>query len=209
MILGSFFVASYVAIWFVVVAEAIALFLIFRQFGVMYMNTREGIENSGISPGARAPDFLLPTSTGDQIALSDVLRSAGGALIVFGAPHCQPCHLLLPDLHRFAESYAGDLATLFISRGTRDENQYFAGTFGRPTTLLFDDAEGHVADLYKSRVTPFAFALDRQGRVRAKGLANSYDQLVKMADAVREPASRSNDGDLPSRNTRDTLVKEV
>jgi thiol-disulfide isomerase/thioredoxin len=147
MINTAFFELSYFVLWFLVIIEGLALFLVFRQFGEMYMNTREGIEKGGLPLGTKAPEFSLPTPSGEQVVLSDVLRKVRGALIVMGAPHCRPCHQLLPDLHRFAESHSVDLATLFISQGSEEENRYFAGTFGRPAVLLFDGVDGRMANL--------------------------------------------------------------
>lgn len=181
---NSLLAASYALLWFLVVAEGIGLFLVFRQFGVIYLSTRAGVEGDGIIPGRRAPNFTLPTPDGSEVSLAAIRAQGRGALLIFGAPHCRPCHQLLPEIQRVAASYGEEMATLFISQGTAEENRYFAGMFNGPATLLLTEDE-RLAQRYKTRVTPFAFAVDRQGVIRGKGLANSHKQLVEMIEQAR------------------------
>lgn len=209
MISDQLFLGTYAALWLIVVAEAVGLFLIFRQFGVMYMNSREGVEKDGLEVGSKAPNFVLPAAGGGTLALSDALSTKSGALVLFGAPHCRPCHQLLPELHQFAQAYAEDFATLFVSRGTDEENRYFAATFGVPALLLFDELEGKTADRYRSHVTPFAFMVDGEGTIRAKGIVNGFHQLVHMADSVPVERAESVGADAGTPARVNTMLKEA
>ena len=53
--------ASYIALWVIVALQGVAIFLLLRQLGIMYLGTAQGVARDGIAPGTTAPDFALPS----------------------------------------------------------------------------------------------------------------------------------------------------
>ena len=173
--------ASYIALWAVVLFQGVVIFILLRQLGVIYLGTAQGVAGDGLSPGERAPDFALPDLDGREIALSGFRGLP--LLLVFGSPSCGPCKTLIPDLQAFAAEKRDQLRVLFLSRGEVED----ARTFAReqdvrvPVAVHPDEA---LAEKYKVRVTPFAFVIDGEGVVRAKGLANNrahLDMLLRQS----------------------------
>lgn len=173
--------ASYIALWAVVMLQGVAIFVLLRQLGIMYLGTAQGIARDGLAAGDRAPEFTLPALSGGTVTLPDFhgLR----LLIVFGSASCAPCRALIPDLNAFAQEKRDELHVLFLCRGGLDEARRFAEELDVqvPVAVHPDDS---LPDQFRARVTPFAFLLDGEGIVRAKGLANNrshLDMLLEMA----------------------------
>lgn len=94
-------------------------------------------------------------------------------LIAFTSPTCELCAKLEPGLHRMEQSYE-ELAIRTVS------SELEQNTFSR----------------FKVRSTPYLVAVDRQGMVRSRGVANTLDQAEEMlAEVLVSPPSSS---DSPS-----------
>ena len=173
--------ASYIALWAVVMLQGVAIFVLLRQLGIMYLGTAQGIARDGLAAGERAPEFALPALSGGTVSLPDFRGFR--LLIVFGSASCAPCRALIPDLNAFAQEKRDELRVLFLCRGGLDEARRFAAELDVqvPVAVHPDDS---LPDKFRARVTPFAFLLDGEGIVRAKGLANNrshLDMLLEMA----------------------------
>ena len=191
--------ASYVALWAVVLFQGVIIFILLRQLGVIYLGTAQGVARDGLSLGQRAPEFSLPGLDGATVALRD-FRDAP-LLLVFGSPTCAPCKTLIPDLEAFATEKQSELRVLFLSRGEIEESRRFAQENGARVPIAVHPDEA-LAEQYKVRVTPFAFLIDREGVVRAKGLANNrdhLDMLLRQAAEGHVPERSRNGGPGPER----------
>jgi len=183
---------SYIVLWGVVAFQGLVIFVVLRQLGMMYLGTAQGVARDGIAAGQRAPDFTLPNLAGSLVSLADFRGRS--LLLVFGSTSCAPCRGLAPDLNEFARAKAGEFDALFLIRGTPNEVQRFVDELDvRVPVALYNDEE--LLEKYKTRVTPFAFIIDGEGVVRAKGLANNrehIDMLVKMAADESKGRARRN-----------------
>ena len=187
--------ASYIVLWAVVLFQGAAIFVLLRQLGLMYMGSAQGVGRDGLAPGERAPDFALPDLTGGLISLTEPRGLP--LLLIFGSTTCAPCRGLIPDLNAFARERAAELQVLYLSRGNLEETRRFVDELDvRVPVAIHPDHE--LPDKYKARVTPFAFVIDGEGTVRAKGLANNRDhleQLLRMAtEEIEREASRNRNG---------------
>lgn len=173
--------ASYIALWAVVMFQGVLIFLLLRQIGVMYLGTAQGVARDGLEPGKSAPEFALEGLHGGTVSLEDFRGQQ--LLLVFGSPTCGPCRTLIPDLNVFAQERSEELRVLFLSRGEAEDTERFATQFDvRVPVAIHPDEE--LPQQYETRVTPFAFLIDGEGIVRAKGLANNrahLEMLVRMA----------------------------
>jgi methylamine dehydrogenase accessory protein MauD len=152
-----------------------------RQLGIIYLGTAQGVARDGIAAGQRAPDFTLPDLAGRLVSLADFQSRT--LLLVFGSTNCAPCRGLIPDLNELARTHSAELNALFLIRGEPADAERFVDELDvQVPVALHNDEE--LPDKYKARVTPFAFVIDGEGIVRAKGLANNrehLDMLLRMA----------------------------
>ena len=186
--------ASYIALWAVVLFQGFAIFVLLRQLGLMYLGTAQGVARDGIAAGERAPDFTVTGLDGAQLSLAALLGRP--LLLVFGSPSCGPCKGLIPDLNVFARERRDELGVLLLSRGTVEDSRSFAEATGAQVPVAVHPDES-LPDRYKTRVTPFAFLIDAEGIVRAKGLANNrehLEMLVQMARRDDNAAGRNGAG---------------
>ncbi len=181
--------ASYIALWAVVLFQGFAIFLLLRQLGQMYLGTAQGVARDGLSAGERAPDFTVADLEGQPVSRADFLGLP--LLLVFGSPHCTPCRTLIPDLNVFAEERREELRVLFLSRGDTEEARQLVSETGMRVPIAVHPDE-NLPEQYKTRVSPFAFLIDSEGIVQAKGLANNRDHLTMLMDMSREKAHSHN-----------------
>ena len=174
--------ASYIALWAVVLFQGVVIFLLLRQLGVMYLGTAQGVARDGLPVGRSAPEFTVQDVQGRQLSLADFRGTS--LLLIFGSANCAPCRALIPDLNVFAEERRSELDVLFLCQSEPEAARRFVAETGVrvPVAVQPDDT---LADAYKARVTPFAFLIDGEGVIRAKGLANNREHLellLRMAE---------------------------
>lgn len=165
---------SYIVLWVVVLGLALLVLLLYRQLGIMYLGTAEGVSRDGLEKGTRAPDFSLTDQHGTVHRLSS-LRGRP-VLLLFGSPHCSPCRILLPQLHDWARAHR-DMEVLWLNAASPEESLKFVSDTSTTLPVLPFTPEDNVMEQYRVRVTPFMFMVDEQGIVRAKGLANTRSGL--------------------------------
>jgi methylamine dehydrogenase accessory protein MauD len=185
--------ASYIALWIIVALQGVAIFLLLRQLGIMYLGTAQGVARDGIAPGTTAPDFALPVlaGTGGRLdgSTASLAAFAGRPLVlVFGSSNCTPCRSLVPELNEFAADQRDALSVLFLCRGSESEARAFAEQTAITVPVAAHPDED-LSDKYKARVTPFAFVIDGEGVVRSKGLANNRLHLDALWEQARKHAA--------------------
>lgn len=173
--MSGVWIASYVALWIVVLTLVIMLLILYRQLGELFLATPEGRSRDGIPVGHRAPTFTLEDQSGNLV----VLPSSKPVLLVFGLPTCGPCRTLMPDLVTFATQNQERVAVYFVAGQDKEANQRFAQEYSVPFPLL-TQSELHIAQRYKVRQSPFAFYIDESGIVRAKAIVNRLSQLQQL-----------------------------
>ncbi|GAA0377778.1 thioredoxin family protein [Acrocarpospora corrugata] len=131
--------------------------------------------NSFMVPlGSAAPDFDLPTITGDRVALAGLKGTP--VLVVFLSNHCPYVRRIENGLGRYAADYAGRVATVAISSNDvvnypDDDTAHLAeqaarAGFGFP--YLIDETQD-VAHAYRAACTPDFFLYDADHRLAYRG----------------------------------------
>lgn len=166
--------ASYIALWAIVLFQGVVIFVLLRQLGVIYLGTAQGVANDGLEVGHAAPDFSLTQLDGKSVSLASFQTMP--LVMIFGSPTCAPCRGLIPDLNAFAHDRANELGVLFLSRGDEDSARRLADELSIQVPVASHPDE-KLPDAYQARVTPFGFLVDEQGVIRAKGLANNREHL--------------------------------
>ena len=165
---------SYVVLWLLVLTLGVLVFLLYRQLGIMYLGSAEGVSRDGLARGATAPDFQLTDQYGNTQQLSGYKGKP--VVLLFGSPHCNPCRTLLPQLHDWSKAHP-EVAVLWLNATTEEESLKFVSDTGATLPVLPHPPEKNLMDRYRVRVTPFMFLLDEGGVVRAKGLVNTKSGL--------------------------------
>jgi methylamine dehydrogenase accessory protein MauD len=139
----------------------------------------------GLPPGTAAPAFALPTVAGVRVTL----KSFAGrrVLLVFTQSSGHPWQELLPELNRLQRQRS--LQVLLIETGGPEAAKRLAGAGQAAFPVLLQETR-NLARRYHVPAMPFAFLIDEQGVIRARGTAANRQQLdFFLADAAREPAA--------------------
>lgn len=169
--------ASYVALWVLVIVEAVAIFALYRHFGEMYLNSREGRE----SQGPELDSALKPAKV-QNIAGSTLHLPVAGkpAIMVFASTDCTLCDELRPDLSTFAETHP-EIRTFLICAGHREGVASWADGLSEAIKIV-PDPSYRIAARYGIGVTPFLVGADETATVRTKGIVNSLRGLEAAAE---------------------------
>jgi len=126
----------------------------------------------GIQVGDKAPDFTLPTQSGEQVSLHDRIGTRVVVLYFFpkdGTPGCTAEACAFRDSHEVFTDAGAEV--IGVSSDSVDSHAAFAGKHELPFTLLSDQGGKvrkqygvpSVLGLLPGRVT---YVIDREGTVR-------------------------------------------
>jgi methylamine dehydrogenase accessory protein MauD len=143
--------------------------------------TPRRIGRDGLLLGGKAPQFSLADSAGNSISLADFRGQR--VIVAFMQVGCGPCHEVLPLLNRLAARKS--IGVLAIVHGTAEEVRAFAdGTEARFPVAVQEDWE--ISKRFQVFATPFAFVLDEEAVVLAKGIISTGEYLqLLLSDAER------------------------
>lgn len=116
--------------------------------------------------GSLAPNFLLETTNGKEVRLSDYLDRV--VIVNFWATWCPFCRVEQQNFRRLLGEYPRDLVIISINRAetplsvVQEIVKYFNPT---RVTYLMDPTDA-IYDLYKGVSMPQTFFIDRAGVVR-------------------------------------------
>ena len=159
--------ASYAALWLIVLLNAVLLIATLRSLGLLLMRFP--------AAGALVLSDQGP-SIGETIELAQISATdaPGRYVVVFLSPGCALCRKVAPSLNALSR----EATPVILIKG--DEEQ------ARPLMQLLGDAAQFAqlnSDAFTQLgidVTPFALVIDRTRRVLAKGLVNSIEQLESL-----------------------------
>ena len=117
--------------------------------------------------GQQAPDFTLPTLTGNPVSLSDYRGRV--VLLDFWASWCIPCRLTMPVLEGLSQQYP-EIVLLGVSldRSRSDAVAYLDSREEFSLIAVYGSlsAASSVSQLYAVTGIPRTFLIDREGIVR-------------------------------------------
>ena len=161
---------SYIVLWAIVLVLILLVILLYRQLGIMYLGSAEGVSRDGLAPGAKAPDFSLADQYGNVQRLGDYRGKP--TVLLFGSPHCSPCRILLPQLHDWAKAHP-EVGVLWLNAASEEESLKMVSDTGATLPIVPYTPQENLMDKYRVRVTPFMFLVDESGIVKVKGLVNT------------------------------------
>ena len=172
-------IVSNILLWLAVLALLVVVIALSRQIGILYERIAPMgalMMDSGPKVGEAAPMFQLPSLGGGTVTLGG--NGSGNTLVFFLSPTCPGCKKLLPILKSLKRAEGNRLTLVLASDGEQPEHEAFRrrddlGAF--PYVLSAElGMRYHVSKL------PYAVLIDASGRVRAKGLVNSREQLDSL-----------------------------
>lgn len=180
-------IVSNALLWVAVLVLLVALLALARQVGILHERIAPMgalMMDSGPKVGEEVPRLELPLLGGGTL----VLGSSGGTkpratLVFFVAPTCPVCKKLLPIVASMRAAERAWLDVVLASDGEPAEHAAF-----RRRARLEDWPYVLSAELgmrFRVSKLPYALLIDEAGRVRAKGLVNSREQLESLF-AARE-----------------------
>jgi methylamine dehydrogenase accessory protein MauD len=141
--------------------------------------TPRRIGRDGLAISAQAPSWELPDTSGERVSLS-AFRGRP-LLLAFMQTGCEPCHQIVPRLNRLVKKQR--YAVVAIVHGKPDEVQAWGAEMQASFPVLVQEG-WDVSRRYEVFATPFAFVLDADGAVRAKGIISSGEYLdLLLSDA--------------------------
>jgi thiol-disulfide isomerase/thioredoxin len=181
--LKPLFYSSYIALWALLLIQGVLILLLYRHFGLMAMGTAEGVQRDGLAVGQLAPAFSGVTADGREVQWEPLLGSTQTLqLLLFAAPECEPCARILPYVELLAKK-SRHVSVTAVVHGPRESAVRLAEKFNPSYPCIAEDGSG-AFDRFRVRVTPFAFAIDRDGRVVAKGLCSDAHRLTDLLKAA-------------------------
>lgn len=188
--MNGFFLASYAALWVLVVVLVVALLALYNHFGSMYLSSREGRAQQGPTLGAAAPAFSAAALDGGEVRLP----SGRPALLLLASTDCPECARLAGPLRETAERHGERLDVVVLCGGPQQRVLAWAAERGLardPRVRVVPDRNFRRAADLRVGITPFLVGVDGRGVVRTKGLVNGEDGLRR---AVRDLLEESSPG---------------
>jgi peroxiredoxin len=175
--------------WLITIASLLALAVTGQALAD---KTLEPLRDPKARPdvGALAPDFVLANLDGQQIRLSD-FRGRKAVLLMFWASWCPSCRAEAPTNARAHALYRDrglEFLAVSIDQGPSSEEavRAFVAEFNLPYRPLLD-RRMEVFNLYQARLIPTMFLIDREGRIRHKGVGSwdwTSEESRKLVEGV-------------------------
>ena len=174
---------SNVLLWVAVLAALVGLFALARQIGVLYERVAPMgalMMDTGPKVGEASPVFDLPA----LVSNTRVTIGRPGdksTLLFFLSPTCPVCKKLLPILRSVNNTERDWLRVILTSDGEQPEHLAFYEKADLKEFPYVLSSEPGIA--YRVAKLPYAVLLNEHGRVVAKGLVNSREQLESLFTA--------------------------
>jgi len=170
---------SQILLWIVVVLQAIAIFALARQIGVLHERVAPAgalISGAGPGVGEQSPRLEVHALGGNAITVGSQLAAGKALLMLFVSSACPMCKKLIPIARNFAKSERLDV--LFVGDADAAEQRKMIQQFELDEHCFVNGPEVGMA--YRVDKLPYAVLLDASGRIAAKGLVNSREHFESL-----------------------------
>lgn len=181
--------------WVLLFALAALVVVMYRQLGYLLEIQKVGAEDEGLPLGALAPrfDYVLARQSTERASHFD--PTGVTSLLLFADPNCVSCRDALSALESLAPKLQQTMRVLVVTSADPSLVSAVDPFKNSPLDIGCVDSDIPVR-VYRTQVTPFAYVVDAEGKVRAKGITASeaaVREMVRKADRRAMPmvASRS------------------
>ncbi len=178
----SLLVFSNLVLWVVVVIQIGVIYALARQVGILFERVSPVgamISDSGPALGERVPALALSNLNGAGLTLGG--GDGRAQLVFFLSTNCPICKALLPALKSIRADESAWLDVILASDGRETLHRRLIEAEGLQGFAYVLSAELGMS--FRVSKLPFAVLIDRDGKVAAKGLVNSREQLESLFTA--------------------------
>jgi len=147
--------------------------------------TPSRIGRDGLRLGTRAPAFTLERVGGGTFGLGEL--AGRRHLVVFTQPGCGPCSRVMPALNALERK--GETQVVAVCEGDPEETAAWVEEHAATFPVLRQERR-EVSRRYEVLATPFAFLIDEEGVVAAKGIVNDDQHVRFLLESARDRARR-------------------
>ena len=166
-------IVSNIVLWVIVIGLILTVLALARQVGILYERiTPVGALTMDHGPkvGEPAPQFTLDNLTGRR------------QLLFFLAPGCPVCKKLLPILRSLRSAERATLDVTLASDGDMEQHRSF---YHREKLAPFPYVlSTDLGMTYRISKLPYAVMIGPEGRISAKGLVNTREQIESLLQAA-------------------------
>lgn len=164
-------VISQVVLFVLLLVVSFAVLLLYREFGIMYLNARENRPEPGPEVGSSIPPLdLLDIRSGQTVTVGSPGVSYLMLVMRYG---CHPCEKVAG--HVPAALNLGIECRVLVLGSPKDGTRLAAML--PPAVDVLVDASGRAAKELRVDRTPFALAISESGVVQAKGIPSTLEDL--------------------------------
>lgn len=158
--------------------------VLFRQLAIFIMGTARGVDASGIPPGRYFPEIEVATVEGEKVRLP---LKGEPQIVFFGSTSCSECADIYPDALRLAQENDVAFVNMLFAENTAAARDY-ASNLEIAGLSVFTTPK--IAAKYDVSATPFAYAVDDEGVIQAKGLLNDFQRLTALMGSISPQQDR-------------------
>jgi methylamine dehydrogenase accessory protein MauD len=197
---------SIVLLWVIVLSLGFLLFGTLRALGVLSWRleqleatTPKRLGRDGLKPGKPAPDFTLPSASGQEVSLHEF--AGRRVLLVFTQPGCSPCKKIVPELNRLAAvrriANPSHPQVLVVNNGDLEATRQWSAEAAARFPVLAQ-TQFSISKKYEVFATPFAFLIDAKGVIVSKGIINNRQHIRYVLSGVRPPETHGDSEEFGS-----------
>lgn len=169
--------------WTLLFALGWLVIVMYRQVAYLQLLKDAGSERDGLPIGERAPSFDGTPINRGMAGPTRFEPRGHWSLLLFADPGCASCETALQALTHLAPTVAHTLRIQVVT--SAHPSQIMAVELFHTTSFDISRVREDVAtQLYRARVTPFAFLIDPEGIIRAKGIAGNERSLRNLVRKV-------------------------
>ena len=175
-------VFSNVLLWIIVIVQIGVIFALARQVGILFERVSPVgamISDSGPALGDTVAKMALPNLNGPGLTLG--AQNGRAQLIFFLSTSCPICKALLPALKSIQADESTWLDVILASDGRETLHRRLVDAEGLQAFPYVLSSELGMS--FRVSKLPFAVLIDKNGKVDAKGLVNSREQLESLFTA--------------------------
>lgn len=161
----------------------------YNKLSRQYSPEISGVETSHPEQAEIAPDFIVTSTNGERVKLSDYKGKP--VVINFWATWCPPCKAELPYFEQMYKEYGGDVEFMMINlTDGQEETQDVVNTFIEDAGYTFPvyfDTEYSAAMAYSTYSIPVTVFVNRDGEIVYKKVGMIQEDMLKaFVERIKE-----------------------